>query len=316
MSAGRLQIRELLAGPPGSVHFVGIGGAGMAGLAFLLSRRGWRVSGCDAAGRSPRMDWLRKAGLDVRAQHDAAHAANADWMVRTAAVPEEHPEIRAARARQLPVFTRGQTLAAWLDGFESLAVCGTHGKTTTAAMATHILRAAGLDPSHCIGGESATLDPAGAGRGALLVVEADESDGTLSEYAPDVMVLTNVEFDHADHFADLAAVRACFEASARRARRGLVYNADDPGARALGRGLPRAVSFGIAPEAEWRAAAIEEHAEGLAFDLWRGAGRLGAVRLPAPGRHNVSNALAACAASSFFGAGFEAMRAAWKRFRP
>ena len=251
--------RQLLEGPPGHVHFVGIGGVGMAGLAFQLKQKGFCVSGCDQQ-RNALTAWLTAAGIDVRSGHDPAHLAGVDFVVRTTAVRPEHPEIRAALARGLPILQRGIVLAAFLSNRAAIIVCGTHGKTTTAAMLTQILMAAGRDPSYCIGGESALLRAAGAGQGDCVVAEADESDGTLAGYTSDVAVVTNIEFDHAEHFAGLAVLRACFADMLRQVRRGIVYCADDPEARALCRGRARAVSYGLAPAADWRAAAIEETA--------------------------------------------------------
>lgn len=323
---------HLLAGPPGHVHFVGICGVGMAGLAFQLKQKGWRVSGCDLRSNALAA-WLSAAGIDVRQGHDSAHLAGVDWVVRTTAVQLGHPEIQAALARGLAVFQRGMVLAALLRGYTSIVVCGTHGKTTTTAMLTQILVAAGRDPSYCIGGESTlgaaakpgvTSQPAvaGAGHGDCLVVEADESDGTLVAYAPDFAVVTNVEFDHVEHFADLKTLRASFAAMLQQVRRGIVYCADDPGALELCRGLAGAIAYGLKPTAEmpapaeWRGAVIEETAENTSFQVWCGAVNLGVIRLAAVGRHNVLNALAACALAFACGVAFEAMQRGLHSFRP
>ncbi len=345
MTGDLTNVRHRLAGPPGHVHFVGICGVGMAGLAFQLKQKGWRVSGCDSKSNAL-APWLSAAGIDVRRGHDGAHLDGVDWVVRTTAVRPGHPEIQAALARGLAVFQRGTVLAALLAGHTSIIVCGTHGKTTTTAMLTQILMAAGRDPSYCIGGES-TLGAAagkpilagppavaGAGHGDCLVVEADESDGTLAVYAPDFAVVTNVEFDHAEHFADINALRASFTAMLRQVRRGIVYCADDPGALALCRGLPGALACGLMPtaelsapaelsvpaelsaSAEWRAAVIAETAENTLFQVWCGAVNLGVIRLSAAGRHNVLNALAACAAASACGVAFDAMQRGLQGFQP
>ncbi|MFH1477973.1 MAG: UDP-N-acetylmuramate--L-alanine ligase [Verrucomicrobiota bacterium] len=324
---------RLLAGKPGHVHFVGVCGVGMAGLAFHLKHKGWRVSGCDLQ-RQTVAAWLESAGIEVRRGHDPAHLSGVDWVVRTTAVRSDHPEIVAASVLNLPVFQRGVVLAALLSGFVSIIVSGTHGKTTTTAMLTQILLAAGRDPSYCIGGESTfggELTPrpsgklervagtpavAGVGDGDCLVVEADESDGTLACYASDIAVVTNIEFDHAEHFADLAALRECFANMLRQVRRGIIYCADDPEALLLCHGLVRAVSYGLASTAEWRAAAIKETADEISFQVWRGAEKIGGICLPAPGRHNLLNALAACAAASACGVGFDDMRLGLQDFQP
>ncbi|MFA5043649.1 MAG: Mur ligase domain-containing protein, partial [Kiritimatiellia bacterium] len=334
-------VRRFLAGKPGHVHFVGICGVGMAGLAFHLKRKGWRVSGCDLQGNALSA-WLAATGIEIRLGHDSAHLAGVDWVVRTTAVRPDHPEVAAALAQGLPVFQRGLVLAALLSGFTSIIVCGTHGKTTTTAMLTQILLAAGRDPSYCIGGVPAAAGPAagklgggdgapavagapvvagapavaGAGQGDCMVAEADESDGTLAYYEADIAVVTNVEFDHAEHFADLGALRVCFANMLRQVRRAIVYCADDPEAARLCCGLTKSVSYGLASGADWRAAAIETVAEGVSFQVWHGKEMLGVLCLPAPGRHNVLNALAACAAASVNGVGFDAMRLGLQRFQP
>jgi len=145
----------------GHVHFVGICGVGMAGLAFHLKHKGWRVSGCDSQSQ-PIATWLTAAGIEIQCGHDCAHLVGVDWVVRTTAVRADHPEILAAATRGLPVFQRGVVLAALLSGCPSIIVSGTHGKTTTTAMLAQILLAAGRDPSFCIGGESVLGGVAGA----------------------------------------------------------------------------------------------------------------------------------------------------------
>ncbi len=306
--------RRLLAGL-GTVHLAGIGGIGMAALARLLQQRGARVSGCDLHA-GPMTEWLQACGIPVSIGHDPAHAERADWIIRTTALRPDHSELEAARSRGCPVLQRGHVLAALLTEFRSLIVCGTHGKTTTTALIVHLLRQAGLDPSYAIGGLLAVGPPAALGRGPWFVAEADESDGTLAAYAPDMAVVTAVEFDHAEQYADEAAVRTCFATMARTVRGRLVFCADDPGAAAVCRGRSGAQSYGFDPAADWRAADLRAGEGVTGFELWRGADRLGLVRLHAPGRHNVLNALAACAAAAECGLGFEALRSGLESFRP
>ncbi len=309
-------VRRLLRGPPGHVHCLGIGGIGMAGLAFHLRRRGFRVSGCDRQAVPPMAAWLSAHGIEVLAGHDPAHAATADWVVHTAAIPDDHPELRAAAARGCPVFRRGVVLAALLSFGRSLIVCGSHGKTTTAAMIATLLRQAGRDPSWCIGGETALGGVAGAGAGDWFVAEADESDGSLAWYAPDLAVVTGIEFDHAEHFGGLANLRDCFAAMLKRARGPVIYGSDDPEARALCAGRPGASGFGLEPAAGWRAEGLEASAVGTVFRLRHGDADLGEVRLAVPGLHNVRNALAAAAAAADCGLGPEDLRAGLAAFRP
>lgn len=279
-------------------HCLGVCGVGMAGVACLLKERGWRVSGCDAAPNA-RSRWLAGRGIAVCGGHDPAHvAAGVDVVVRSAAVGDTLPEVRAAAERRIPVFARGRVLAALLEGRTSVAVGGTHGKTTTTAFLTHILRVAGLDPGWCIGGETPGLDGvAGTGGGVVFCVEADESDGTLVHYRPDIAVLTNIELDHVEHFRDPAELKECFRIFARQARRTVIYGADDPRAFAAVRGLPDTVGCGMGDGAAVRAARIREDSDRIAFDAIIQGETAGRVRIPVPGRHNVSNALTALAAA-------------------
>ncbi|MEI8351977.1 MAG: Mur ligase domain-containing protein, partial [bacterium] len=187
MHTGNTILRDKLDSRTGHVHLAGICGVGMAGLALLLKARGFRVSGCDLM-VNRLAGWLRERGIPVSERHSAAHLNdNVDWVIRSAAVPDSSDEIKAALARGLPVFKRGEVLPALLAGTASIAVAGTHGKTTTSSFIAQTLLRAGLAPSFCIGGEVDVLGGvAGIGTGGLTVAEADESDGTLALYQPEV----------------------------------------------------------------------------------------------------------------------------------
>ncbi len=232
-------IDALLDDPSVPVHAIGAGGIGMAGLAYLLRALGHPVDGCDAApGRTAR--WLAARGIPVQAGHGPAHLARARWAVYSPACPPGHPELAAARAAGIPLHRRGHVLPVLARRFaRSVAVAGTHGKTTTSALLAHILLSAGDDASYCIGGElPPDLSPARLGTSGTFVLEADESDGTLARYAPFAAILTNVEPDHLDHFPSVEALHDCFRTFVRGARH-LVACADDPVARALAAGRPR-----------------------------------------------------------------------------
>ena len=307
----------ILARRSGRVHCLGICGVGMAGLARLLKALGFDVSGCDLEAGGALCEGLRAAGIPVAAGHDPAHLeAGFDWLLRSSAVNPECSELRAARANKTPVFKRGEALAALGRLYETLAVCGTHGKTTTTAMLVQVLRVAGRDPAYCVGGECPALDGvAGPGAGRMLVAEADESDGTLALYAPAVLVVTNIDFDHAEHFTGAEDLRACFRAAAERAGK-VVYCADNPGALEVCGALPNALGFGFSASAGLRAADFEETAQGVRFQVIRHGGGLGAIALPAPGRHNALNALAVCAAALECGADFDIAARALAGFVP
>ncbi|MBO7482422.1 MAG: hypothetical protein J6U17_00860 [Kiritimatiellae bacterium] len=195
------------------VHFAGIGGVGMAALAVLMKSRGDEVSGCDLAS-SPRTRWLEALGIPVSVGHSAAHVADADLLVATPAVHADNPEVAAAKRVRM----RGEVLAEIVGGRDSIAVCGSHGKTTTSTFIAKLLRALGEDVSWAIGGETGDFPVAGTGGAdGPLVVEADESDGTLALYSARILVVTNCEYDHPDHFKTPADYFACYDSARRRA---------------------------------------------------------------------------------------------------
>ena len=308
---------RILSRPPVAVHLVGIGGVGMGGLARLLADRGFRVSGCDAAaGRV--VDWLRRGGIAVTIGHAPPHVGPpVAWVIRTPAVRADAPELRAARRRGCPVHARGVVLAALSSAVPSVAVSGTHGKTTTAAMITQVLRAGGRAPSFCIGGEVPALGGvADTGTGPWLVCEADESDGTLALYAPEVAVVTNIELDHLEHFRREADVVDCFRRLVAQTRRRVIYCADDPRAADVGGAAPGSWSYGFGASATFRAAQVRLEPQAVAFDVVRRGRRLGRLRVPVPGRHNVLNALAACAAGCALDVPFARLRAGLAAFGP
>lgn len=306
----------LLSDTDGAIHFVGIGGVGMAGLAWHLHRRGRRVTGTDRV-ESRVTHWLREEGLQVGIGHGAeALPAETRWLVRTPAVSDENAEVRAARERGLQVLARGTVLPALLAMYRGIAVAGTHGKTTTSALILHLLEGAGLSPSGCIGGE---LDGTGAvargGAGDWFVAEADESDGTLARYGPDIGLITNIEFDHMDYFPDEAAFRACFEQFAAATRNLLLVRYDDPVARAIGELAPRVLSLGAERGADVYVDTLSQDEEGSMFALWLHGRDMGRFRVPLPGSHNVWNAAAAVAVALECGAAPNALADALPGFR-
>ena len=302
---------------PGRAHFVGAGGVGMAGVAFLLRRLGWEVTGCDGS-RGPLLDWLAARGIPAVAGHDPAHLEpRPDLVVRTPAVHDDNPELAAARAAGIPVVARGDALAALSARYETYAVCGSHGKTTTSTFLATILRAERpADTLWCIGGASAALggDVAG-GEGRLLVAEADESDGTLARYSPAVTVLTNLDLDHVDRFPSVAAFERVFLDCIARTSRALVFGIDHPRAAAVAAASrhPRRVSFGFSPAAKWRLVSCEPDGAGTRSVLRTPDGAELPLRLPVPGRHNALNAAAAIAAAAEAGVAPERAVAALER---
>jgi len=290
--------------PP--VHFIGIGGAGMSGIARICIDRGMEISGSDIK-NSTTLEALSLRGGRICIGHDAANLDNAQTVVMSSAIKESNPELKAARERGLSVLSRAQALATLLDGYTSIAVAGTHGKTTTTSMLTITLQNLGLDPSFAIGGTPHdSRSNSHHGQGEFFVVEADESDGSFIEYHPDYAIVTNVEVDHVDHFADEAAINSAFEALLSTVVRGVVLCADDAGsarlaerARALGLEI---YLYGKSDGADLRISHLHTAADSSVYRAtWQGR-TLGEVKLAIPGEHNIENSAGALAMALLLGA--------------
>ena len=289
------------------VHFIGIGGAGMSGIARIMLARGMAVSGSDAKD-SVLLTALRAEGARVHVGHDPAHLADARTVVANSAIRATNPELVAAHERGLTVLHRSQALAALATGHRVVAVAGTNGKTTTTSMLTVTLQHAGLDPSFSIGGElTESGTNAHHGSGDVFVLEADESDGTFVVYGPDVAVVTNVQPDHLDHYGDLAGVEAGFAAFAASIRPGgvLVACADDAGSARLAQTAAaqgiRVVTYGESAGADLRLVDLRADTTGCRFAVVDRGRRIGDVSLGVPGHHNALNALAAVTAALSLG---------------
>jgi len=296
------------------VHFVGIAGAGMSALAELFARRGVVVSGCDAALGA--VADLREHGIDVREGHDPEHLIGARAIVYTSAMPREHPELMRARALGLEVVRRAEALGEAVRGGELVAIAGTHGKTTTTVMTSEALASAGLAPTGLAGGR------VGAWNGNLkfggeqvFVVEADEYDRSFLALTPTVAVITNVEADHLDIYADLDDIRATFATFARPARAVVICD-DDPGAATLALTTGAEVlRYGLTSE-NVRVAGREFRPDGggSSFRVVFDGDDLGDIRLRVPGMHNARNALAAIASGFALGATLDGMRPGLESF--
>jgi UDP-N-acetylmuramate--alanine ligase len=302
---------------PLAVHLVGVGGAGMSGLARLLLAGGHRVSGSDRS-ESATLAALRSLGAEVWAPHDGTRLGRPDLVAASTAIRATNPELVAARILGVPVLGRAQLLALLMAGRTGIAVAGTHGKTTTTAMVVAILQAAGLDPSFAVGGDFKDSGVnAAAGAGPHFVAEADESDGSFLELHPTVAVVTNVEADHLDHWGDLDAVKGAFRSFVGQlpAAGTAVLCADDPGALALADGAPcPVVTYGLAAAAQVRGGDLTLDAWSSRFTVVATERPLGQLTLAVPGRHNVQNALGAIAAALAAGVPFAAAQAAMAGF--
>ncbi len=277
------------------VHLLGVGGVGMSGLAAFLQARGFTVDGCDLL-TNRYTAWLETQGIRVLNGHDPAHLEPApDWCVRSTAVPLTNPECEAAQAHGIPLAQRGAVLAALLRSEYAVAVSGTHGKTTTTALTAHAVRAACGDPTFFVGGDwEAPGRVFARGTYPVTIAEADESDGTLAHYHPAIMVLTGIDFDHMEHFADETTFVEVFATVLRQTKERVIYCRDDPRLCALVAQRPDVgISYGLHPEAQWGATDCVVAGHTTTFTLLRAGEALGRYTLSLPGVHNVQNALAA-----------------------
>jgi UDP-N-acetylmuramate--alanine ligase len=301
------------------VHFVGIGGVGMSGIAEVLCNLGYSVSGSDKADNATTR---RLAGLGARIDrgHDAMNVAEADVLVVSSAIMPDNPELVAARARRIPVVPRAEMLGELMRFRRGIAVAGTHGKTTTTSLTASVLAEAGLDPTFVIGGQ---LIAAGAnarlGTGEYLVAEADESDGSFLLLSPVIAIVTNIDADHLENYGgDFERVKKAFADFLHRLP---FYGVaalcvDDAEVASLALETSRRVlTYGIDSAADVRASNLRQRAGATEFALHLpGAGPVVPVTLNLPGRHNVLNALAACAVGWQLGVPPEAMQRALAKF--
>jgi UDP-N-acetylmuramate--alanine ligase len=281
------------------VHFIGIGGAGMSGLARISLSHGITVSGSDAKDSSV-VKALQALGATIATEHSASNIDGADLVVYSTAISTSNPELMRAQELKLTTLTRAAALSILMSESKSIAVAGTHGKTTTSSMMAVALQACGADPSFAIGGTiTASGSNAHRGTGEIFVAEADESDGSFIEYHPYGAIVTNVEHDHVDFFATLEDVAAAFkEFAATISHDGfLTYCADDEGARALASSVTTCelISYGVDESCDLRLDSIDLEAMGSrARAIWRGK-VVGFIELQVPGHHNLLNAAAVLA---------------------
>ena len=299
------------------LHFVGIGGAGMSGIAELLHQEGLTVSGCDLAA-SESTARLEAAGIPVAIGHDPAHLADAQVLVYSSAVPPDSAEVEAARRRGLPVIRRAEMLGEISRIKWAIAVAGTHGKTTTTSLAGFVLTRAGLDPTVVVGGRVHALGAhARLGRSEYLVCEADEFDRSFLALHPVVAVLTTVEAEHLDTYGTREAMEEAFVTFASRVPfyGAVVACLDDPGVRRLLPALTRrVVTYGRTHHADLHARRASFTPEGARCRVVMGGAELGELVVPLPGHHALANALAATAVGLEVGIGFDAIAGAVAAF--
>lgn len=300
------------------VHLVGVGGCGMSGLAAMLLRCGARVSGSDMR-PSVEVERLSQRGARINTGERALELpADTELVVASAAIPAEHPELFEARRRGTRVIKYAQMLGALMERCDGIAVAGTHGKSTTTAWLTHVLRRAGLDPSFIVGATVAQLGGgSGVGGGPHFVAEACEYDRSFLNLCPRRAVILNIEEDHLDYYKNLADIQSAFAALAARVPADglLLLNGSDARCRALVPGVNAHVQTFGGERANWRAVDIQAAGGLYSFDVWRDGAVLGRARLGIPGRHNVDNALAVIALAYDCGLGWEQIEPGLAEFR-
>ena len=312
-------MRKLLTDRVRCIHFVGIGGAGMSGLAEVVASLGYVVQGSDRfAGQATRH--LESLGVKVFCGHRASQVGNADLVVRSSAIPTDNVELRAARAARLPVVARADVLAELMRRRDGIAVAGTHGKTTTAHLIVEMLDCAGEDPTYVVGGQVRNAMRSKLGAGSCLVAEADESDVSFLHLQPVVAVVTNIDNDHlAAYGGNLGSLRQAFVEFAHNLPfYGLFLAcADDPGVEAI---LPRVQrrirTYGFSPDADYRG--VKLRVEGLwsSMEVVLPNGERPLFTINLPGRHNALNALAAVALGDELGIDMKFVRQALAECRP
>ena len=303
----------------GQIHFVGIGGSGMSGIAEVLMNLGYRVSGSDIAS-SPATRRLAALGARVALGHDAANIEGADCVVTSTAVQADNPEVVAARTRRVPVVPRALMLAELMKLKQGVAIAGTHGKTTTTSLVSSVLAQGGLDPTFVIGGR---LNSAGAsarlGSGDYIVVEADESDASFLNLSPMIAVVTNIDADHMETYGhDFERLKQAFVEFTNRLPfyGAAVLCVDDPNVREIMPQVSKPVlSYGFAADARFRAVDARPDGGRMRFTLLREDSEPLDVSLNIPGMHNVQNALAAIAVADELGVPDEAILSALAEFR-
>ena len=300
------------------IHFVGIGGMGMCGIAEVLINLGYKVSGSDIV-ESEISRHLTKLGGTIDYGHRASNLHDADVVVVSSAIKGYNPEVEAARARQIPVIPRAEMLGELMRMKYGITVAGSHGKTTTTTMIASVLMAAGLDPTAVIGGRVNSLGLANArlGTSEYLVAEADESDGSFLRLAPTLAVVTNLDPEHLDHYGTYDNIKKAFADFINRVPfYGMAFLClDNVGVQSILSNVhKRFVTYGLAPAATYRARNVKYDGLTSTYVAWRRAEELGEIKLPMPGQHNVLNSLAVLSICDFLEIPFDTVAKALANF--
>lgn len=298
------------------VHLIGVAGSGMSGIAGLLLQLGHDVSGSDKLD-SQETARLQRLGLKFHRQHRAEDASDAELIIYSSAIKPENPILKTALDAGKRTARRAEALAAIMSGKRGVLIVGMHGKTTTSAMAAHVLREGGLHPSHYVGAEIPIL---GANshwdqRGEYFVAEGDESDGTIALYHPEHALVLNIEEEHLDFYADLAAIEKVFRQLLGQTTGKIFYCADEPNATSICKSSDRVICYGLSESADYRATNVDLRNFNSTFSVYRGKEKLGEAVLNVPGEHNVRNALGVIALATELGVSFDKIAKALTKFQ-
>ena len=300
-----------LSGKP--FHFIGIGGIGMSAIAHILVRQGYKVSGSDLA-QNQLITQLQSFGAKIFQGHSADNIdlSNPPQIVCSSAINELNPEFQVAKSHNLPILHRSDVLAALITQFQSVAIAGTHGKTTTSSLVAYLFLQAGLDPTIVVGGEVRAWDGnARLGKGKYLIAEADESDGSLTKFTPAIGVITNIELDHTDHYHSLEQVISTFQTFAERCQ--VVVTCIDCETTATN--IKADITYSLfKPDADYYAVDIEYGCYSTKAQVLERGQVLGEISLSILGKHNLSNALAAIAVARWAGISWSDLQAALPDF--
>ncbi|MCK5852917.1 UDP-N-acetylmuramate--L-alanine ligase [bacterium] len=300
------------------MHFIGIGGIGMSGIAEILMEQGHTVSGSDRE-LSDVTEYLQNKGAEIYQGHQKQYDSSVDFVVYSSAIKNDNAEMLEAEKHNIPVIRRAEMLGQLMRQKYGVAIAGTHGKTTTTSMIGHIFIDARLDPTIIVGGKLNNLKTnARLGAGEIFVTEADEYDRSFLALYPNVAVITNIEEDHLDIYKDLSDIKKTFvEFTKQISFDGVVIiGVDDENVRDIIKDIQQTtVSYGIEHEADYMARDIEATGNGIGFDLVKKGNFLGRINLQMPGLHNVKNALAASAATMDIGVDFEAVKIGLESFQ-
>ncbi len=299
------------------LHFIGIGGIGMSGIAELLNNLGYEVSGSDIS-ESDTTDKLRKIGIRVEIGHAADNLVDAEVVVYSSAVPETNPEIEEARSRKIPIIPRAEMLNELMRLKTGIAISGTHGKTSTTSMVAEILAEADLDPTYVIGGKLNSIDSnAKLGKGEYIVFEACEAFGSFLYFSPIMLVVLNIDEDHLEYYQSMEGLRNAFLSVINKVPfygTAIVNNDDENVKLIIEKTTKRIVTFGLDNDSDYMAANIKCENWKSKFDVIKKDKKLGTIELNLPGRHNVSNALAALTVSMELDTSFNAAKKALSKF--